>query len=148
MRTIYIASDHAGFALKQSLIDALTDEGYALEDMGPTALDPLDDYPDYIVPLARTVAGQEEACGIVIGASGQGEAIAANRIVGIRAAVYYGGPSDIVRLSREHNDANILSLGARFLSPEDAEEAVRLWLATPFSNAERHVRRNAKLDHA
>ncbi len=144
---ICIASDHAGFALKQVLIDILSDEGYQVEDMGPSILNPLDDYPDYIFPLAQKIAGEKQALGIVIGASGQGEAIAANRVPGVRAAVYYGGPSDIVRLSREHNDANVLSLGARFLSQEEAEAAVRLWLATAFSEAERHVRRIAKLDH-
>ena len=146
-RNVCIASDHAGFALKQVLLDMLQDEGYHVEDLGPGVLDPSDDYPDYIIPLARKIAEQKDLCGIVIGGSGQGEAIAANRVPGVRAAVYYGGPSDIVRLSREHNDANVLSLGARFLSQEEADAAVRLWLTTVFSEAERHVRRIAKLDY-
>ncbi len=142
---VSIASDHAGFTLKEALIDFLKDEGYEVDDMGPTLLNPTDDYPDYILPLAKKVALRKDSFGIIIGGSGQGEAIAANHIHGIRAVVYYGGSLDIIRLSREHNDANILSLGARFLSVDEAWDAVRLWLTTSFSHAERHVRRIEKL---
>lgn len=143
---IYLASDHAGLALKQMLADFLRNVGHEVEDMGPIALDPKDDYPDFIMPLARRVAREQGSFGIVIGMSGQGEAMAANRVKGARAAVYLGGSSDILTLSREHNDANVLSLGAHFLPPEVVKEAVKLWLATPFSQEERHARRIKKLD--
>ncbi len=147
MKKIYVASDHAGFALKEFLLKHLQQDGHDIEDLGPHTLDPLDDYPDYIIPLAKKVAQEKDRIGIVIGASGEGEAVAANRVPGARAAVYYGGSLDILRLSREHNDCNILSLAARFLSPEEALAATRIWLETAFSGAERHLRRIAKLDH-
>ena len=145
MKKIYIASDHAGFELKERLLSFLTERGYEVSDLGPPTYDKNDDYPDTIGVLVRAVADAPGAFGIAIGGSGQGEAMVANRTPGIRAAVFYGGNKDIVKLSREHNDANILSLGARFLSPEEAQEAVLLWLDTPFSGEERHVRRIAKL---
>ncbi|MEI7720326.1 MAG: RpiB/LacA/LacB family sugar-phosphate isomerase [bacterium] len=144
---IYLASDHAGFALKSALIVYLKGEGNEVEDCGPFELNLDDDYPDYCMPLAQKVAQKKDSFGVVIGASGQGEAMAANRVGGARAAVYYGGPSEIITLSREHNDANVLSLGARFLSEDEAKKAVELWLATKFSGDARHVRRIAKLDH-
>lgn len=142
---VYLASDHAGFELKHALVQFLNLLGHEAVDMGPTSLDPTDDYPDFILPAARKVA--EEACfGVILGGSGEGEAMAANRIKGVRAAVYYGGSLDIVKLAREHNDANVLSLGSRFLSAGDAEAALRMFLDTPFSGDERHVRRITKLD--
>lgn len=144
-RTIYLASDHAGFDLKEALIPYLRERGYAIEDIGPTTLDPQDDYPDYILPMAARVAGDKGSFGVALGGSGQGEAMVANRVKGARAAVYYGGKEEIIRLSREHNDANILSMGARFVSAEEAKGALEVWLATPFSNDERHIRRIAKL---
>ena len=143
---IYLASDHAGFALKNALIEYLKAEGNEVEDCGPLALDPADDYPDFCMPLAQKVAGDKGSFGVVIGTSGQGEAIAANRVRGARAVVFYGGSDEILMLSREHNDANILSLGAKFLSETQAKDAVALWLATSFSGDERHVRRIEKLD--
>jgi ribose 5-phosphate isomerase B len=143
---IALASDHAGFALKGELIAYLQEEGHEVVDCGPFALDPQDDYPDYCIPLAKKVASDEEMFGIVIGFSGQGEAMAANRVKGARAAVYYGGPEEVLRLSREHNNANILSLGAKFLTLNDAKDAVAVWLATEFSKGERHIRRIAKLE--
>ncbi len=143
---IFLASDHAGFELKSLLADYLKGEGHEVEDLGPHVLNPEDDYPDYITPLARRVTGEPGSFGVILGGSGEGEAMAANRIEGARAAEYYGGNLEIVRVSREHNDANILSLGARFLSPEEAKAAVALWLSTPFSGEERHVRRIEKLD--
>lgn len=143
---VYIASDHAGFELKEALNAFLSERNYQVEDLGPSTLDPNDDYPDYLMMLGRHVADDKTSFGIGIGGSGQGEAIAANRVKGARAAVYYGGPDEILTLSREHNNANILSLGARFLSADAAKAAVILWLTTPFSNDERHVRRIAKLD--
>lgn len=142
---VYIASDHAGFALKQSLVVFLRAEGNDVEDLGPSIYIEEDDYPDTIAPLAQHVAQNKGSFGIAIGGSGQGEAIVCNRVPGVRAAVYYGGSHEILTLSREHNDANVLSLGARFVSEAEAHEAVSLWLKTPCSGDERHVRRINKL---
>lgn len=146
--TIYFASDHAGFALKQALVVYVRDElGFEVSDCGAPILDENDDYPDWIGLAARAVSlNPREGRAIVLGGSGQGEAIVANKYAGVRAALYYGNNLDIVRLSREHNDANVLSLGGRFLSIEEAKEAVRVWLATPFSGDERHVRRLQKIE--
>lgn len=141
---IYIGTDHAGFALKETLTAFLSEAGHMVEDKGALALDTGDDYPDYVTPVAMAVAAEPGSFGIVLGHSGQGEAMCANRQVGARAALYYGGSLDIVRLSREHNDANILSLGAHFLDEATAKEAVSLFLATSFSGEERHARRIAK----
>ncbi len=143
---VFIASDHAGFELKKILLDYLREQGHEVVDRGPVMLEPQDDYPDYIEPLAEEVVAHAGSFGIAIGGSGEGEAIAANRVTGARAAEYYGGNLDIVRVAREHNDANILSLGARFINEEHAKEAVALFLSTPFSGAERHARRIKKLD--
>ena len=145
MKKVFLASDHAGYELKEALGPFLAERGYQVEDLGPSSFDPADDYPDTIGPLARAIADDKTAAGIAIGGSGQGEAMVCNRTSGVRAAVYYGGNKDIVKLSREHNDANVLSIGARFISQEEAKEAVLLWLETPFSGEERHVRRIAKL---
>ena len=143
---IALGADHAGFTLKEDLKKFLEAEGHTVFDYGAENYSELDDYPDFIVPAVRAVANDEVDRAIVMGASGQGEAIAANRIHGVRAAVFYGGDEDIVRLSREHNDANTLSLGARFIDFEEAKDIVTLWLATEFSGDERHVRRIKKLD--
>jgi ribose 5-phosphate isomerase B len=144
---IFLASDHAGYELKGKLADFLMQAGHEVEDCGPSRLNPADDYPDYIVPCAKKVAETEGSMGIVVGMSGQGEAMAANRVRGARAALYYGGPQDIIKLSRQHNDANILSLGARFVSPEEAQQAVEAWLSTHFEHDERHQRRILKMDY-
>lgn len=144
---VFIGSDHAGFELKRKLIPFIEALGFGVEDKGAVSLDEGDDYPDFIVPVARAVAEDGSAArGIILGGSGQGEAIAANRVRGARAAVYYGGNENIIRLSREHNDANILSLGARFVDEEEAKQAVKAWLKTPFNGDERHVRRIRKID--
>lgn len=143
---IFIGSDHAGFELKQKLISFVELLGHEVVDKGAFTLDEHDDYPDFIVPVAEEVAKDSSSRGIILGGSGQGEAIAANRVKGARAVVFYGGPLDIVELSREHNDANILSLGARFVSEGEAETAVQLWLETEFSGDERHARRIKKVD--
>lgn len=145
-KKVFLASDHAGFELKEALTPFLIEHGYEVEDLGPSSLDPNDDYPDYLMMLGRHVAESRGVLGIGIGGSGQGEAMAANRVKGARAAVYYGGPTEILKLSREHNNANILSLGARFIPIDEAKKAVLLWLTTEFSGDERHVRRIAKLD--
>ncbi|MEK7599015.1 MAG: RpiB/LacA/LacB family sugar-phosphate isomerase [Patescibacteria group bacterium] len=151
---IYLGSDHAGFELKEKIKKYLKELGYAAEDKGAFKFDPDDDYPDFIRPVAEAVAASSESRGLIFGGSGQGEAIVANRVKGIRAAVFYGvyggkwvGFGDkIVRLSRDHNDANILSIGARFVDENTAKNAVRLWLKTPFSGEARHRRRIDKID--
>jgi ribose 5-phosphate isomerase B len=143
---IFIGSDHAGFELKKTLVEYLHDLGHDVRDMGAHEYDAGDDYPDFILPVAREVSHHPEKLrGIVIGGSGQGEAMCANKVYGIRAAVYYGGNRDIIKLSREHNDANVLSLAARFVNPEEAKGAVKLWLETKFSGEERHKRRILKM---
>lgn len=144
---IYFATDHQGFALKEKLKEFVGGLGYEMKDFGAFEEDPEDDYPNFIRSAAEAVSKnpiQDRA--IILGGSGQGEAIAANRFRGVRAAVFYGGPMDIIKLSREHNDANILSLGAAFLDEATAKEAVQLWLGTPFSGEERHMRRIHEID--
>jgi ribose 5-phosphate isomerase B len=143
---IFLASDHAGFALKNSLLAFLRDKGYEVEDVGPHVFDEHDDYPTFCIPLGQKVAQNKGSFGIVVGLSGQGEAMAANRVRGARAAVYYGQSTEILTLSREHNDANILSLGAKFISVDEAQEATVLWLTTAFSGDARHMRRIQELD--
>ena len=142
---IYLASDHAGFELKQFLIDQLIKLGFIIEDCGSYKMDPSDDYPDFITPASKKIANDIGSLGIIIGGSGQGEAMAANRIKGIRAAVFYDGPMDIVKLSRWHNNANVLSLGARFISNERAIKIINIWLNESFEGG-RHQKRINKLD--
>jgi len=146
VKKVFLASDHAGFELKEALLPFLREHGYDVEDVGPATLNADDDYPDFIIPLAGKVAGHKGSFGIIMGGSGQGEAMAANRISGARTAVYYAPSPEILKLTREHNDANILSIGARFISVADAKEAVLTFLATEFTQDVRHVRRIAKLD--
>ena len=146
MKKIFIASDHAGFELKNILKSFLSNQNYEVEDCGPLVFDPHDDYPDYVLPCAQKVAQNKDGFGVVVGLSGQGEAIAANRVPGVRAALYYGGPEEVLTLSREHNNANMLSLGAKFVTKEAAQHAALLWLSTDFSADERHVRRIGKID--
>ena len=148
---IYIGSDHAGFEMKRELISFLVDAGHEVYDCGPKKYDPHDDYPDYISVVAESVQSEilhtnGDVRGIVIGWSGQGEAMVANRFSYIRCAVFYGGSKHVLTLSREHNDANVLSLGAHFVTTAEAKQAVELWLHTPFSGDERHVRRIKKID--
>ncbi|MDP6533039.1 MAG: RpiB/LacA/LacB family sugar-phosphate isomerase [Candidatus Marinimicrobia bacterium] len=142
---IHVATDHAGLDLKNAIRDYLVDKGHDVTDHGAHEYDALDDYPDFIFPCAKAVAADTESKGIILGGSGQGEAMAANRVKGCRAAVFYNGPMDIVKLSREHNNANILSLGARFMSEEEIYDVIELWLAEPFGGG-RHQRRIEKLD--
>ncbi len=139
--TIYLATDHAGFELKEKIKKILIEQCYDVIDCGPDHVDKDDDYPDFISKAARLVAKKPESRGIIFGGSGQGEAMVANRVTGVRATVWYGGSMDIIKLSRDHNDANMLSIGARFVTEPEMLEAIKLWLATPFSNAERHLRR-------
>ena len=144
--TIYFATDHAGFALKETLCAYVRDVlGHHVEDCGAYEYVPTDDYPDYIRVATHEVAKHPETSrAIILGGSGQGEAMVANRTPHVRATVYYGGPLEIITLSRAHNDANILSLGARFLTVEEAQNAVKIWLETPFSGEARHKNRITK----
>jgi len=147
---IYLASDHAGFELKEKIEAFLRSSGYDVEDLGPHELDPDDDYPDLVYPAAKKAATTAGARAIIFGKSGQGEAMVANKVRGIRAVVYYGGPStgsglEIIELSRKHNNANVLSIAAGFVPEEEAKEVVEKWLNTEFSLEERHVRRIKKI---
>jgi ribose 5-phosphate isomerase B len=144
MPKVYFASDHAGFALKEVLKQHVQQLGHEIEDCGAHTLDTNDDYPDFVLPCAENVAKDKGSFGIVIGGSGQGEAMVANRVKGIRAAVFYGGSHELIRLTREHNDANTLSLGARFMPEAEAREVVQLFIETAFSGIERHKRRIEK----
>ncbi len=144
---IFIGSDHAGFKLKEKLVPYLVDLGYEVVDKGAYTYDESDDYPDFVMPVAEAVSHDlENSRGIVLGGSGEGEAIATDRFPHVRTALWYGGSLEPLKLSREHNDANVLSLGARLIGEEEALSAVKLWLETPFSGDERHKRRIEKLD--
>jgi ribose 5-phosphate isomerase B len=146
-QTIQVATDHAGFLHKEAVKAWLTAAGYVVIDHGAFLLDPDDDYTDTISLAAAAVkAAPELARAIIFGGSGQGEAMLANRYPGVRATAYSAPQLDIIRLSREHNDANVLSIGARFVSVPEAIEAVELWLKTKAVVEERHVRRNQKLE--
>ena len=142
---IHIATDHAGLELKEKVKLYLSDLDYEVIDHGAYEYDALDDYPDFIFPCANAVSNDSESKGIILGGSGQGEAMAANRIKGVRAAVFYNGPDEIIKLSRQHNNANILSLGARFMSEEEMYKIIEVWLSTDFESG-RHQRRIEKLD--
>ena len=141
---IYVGADHAGFQLKEEIKEYLGELGMEVEDLGAYEVNPDDDYPDYVFPVAEKVALTPDARGIIFGGSGQGEDMVADKVKGIRSAVYYGGPLEIVKLSRKHNSANILSLGARFINLNQAKEAVKLWLDTEFEGG-RHERRIQKI---
>ena len=143
-KTIVLATDHAGFKLKEYVKRFLIEKGYDIKDFGALEYDGLDDYPDFILPAAKYIS-EHKLIGIIFGGSGQGEAMAANRIKGIRAAVFYNGPDEIVELSRLHNNSNILSIGARFVSNQEVEKVIELWLSTDFEEG-RHEKRINKLD--
>ena len=142
---IHLATDHAGLELKNSIKDYLADKRHDITDHGAYEYDALDDYPDFIFPCARAVASDPLSRGIILGGSGQGEAMAANRVKGVRAAVFYNGPVDIIKLSREHNNANILSIGARFMNEDEIRSVLEIWLNEPFGGG-RHQKRIDKLD--
>lgn len=163
---IYLAGDHAGFELKNLASNMLKENGHEIVDFGATSFQPNDDYPDFVTQVANAIASDlatnnsSQSLGFIFGGSGQGEAMATNRVSGVRTAVFYGpvapnqaidvhgelstDPYSIVRLEREHNNANILSIGARFVTHNEAMDAIKIFLGTPFSNDERHVRRIAK----
>lgn len=151
---IYIGTDHAGYVLKEKLVSFLKLQGHEVVDMGAFEYNEEDDYPDFVVPVAREISkNPNEAKGIILGGTGEGEAIAANRFPHVRAVVNYGeaiavvdNESNVVVRSREHNDSNILSLGARYFTEESMMNTVKLWLDTPFTKDERHIRRLAKID--
>jgi len=143
---IHLATDHAGLELKDKIKQHLIELGNDVIDHGAYEYDALDDYPDFIFPCAKAVAEDSKCRGIILGGSGQGEAMAANRINGVRAAVFYNGPKEIIELSRQHNNANILSLGARFMSEEEIYRIIEIWFNTDFEGG-RHQRRINKLDN-
>ena len=145
---IYIATDHAGYEMKEAIASYVEKElGYTVADMGAHQNDPDDDFSDFIQLAAGEVSHDPNGSkGIVLGGSGQGEAMVANRFPNVRCTTYYGGSLDIIKLSRDHNNANMLSLGARFMTLAEAKAAVKLWLEVPFSEDDRHVRRIKKLE--
>jgi ribose 5-phosphate isomerase B len=136
---VLLGSDHAGFELKQDLVGRLTAAGHDVTDLGATVLDPEDDYPPVCLHVAAGVASEPGTLGVVIGGSGNGEQIAANKVPGIRAALAWNVAT--ARLAREHNDANVVAIGARMHSREEAWLIVSTFLSTPFSGDERHMRR-------
>jgi ribose 5-phosphate isomerase B len=140
---VYLGSDHAGFELKSALIEWLTSAGHEPVDCGPSAYHSDDDYPVYVMRAAKGVASDPGSLGIVIGGSGNGEQIAANKIPGIRAALAW--TDETARLARQHNDANVLSLGAREYPVADAVGFAKVFVATPFSGEPRHARRLAMI---
>ena len=143
---IYLGADHRGFELKEKIKEWLREWGYDYEDMGAFELDPEDDYVDFVSKAAGKVSHDpENSKAIILGKSGQGEAIVANKFRDVRAVVYYGGNEEIISLSRQHNDANVLSLGAYFIDESIAKRIIKLWLETPFSGDERHRRRLQKI---
>ena len=159
---IGLTTDHAGFDQIKQLQEYLTRMGYECVYYGPQKLDMTDDYPDFIRPAAEAVAKGEVEAAVIMGGSGQGEAMVANRVSGVRCAVYYGSAAALstidaegrmaadqyenLRLGRQHNDANMLSVAARFVSQPDLEKAIDVWLETPFTGVDRHVRRIKKID--
>ncbi|TSC90540.1 MAG: ribose 5-phosphate isomerase B [Parcubacteria group bacterium Gr01-1014_2] len=143
---IYLATDHRGFELKEKIKTWLSEWGYQYEDMGAFEYEKDDDYPDFVHKAAKKVSEDpENSKAIILGGSGQGEAMVANRYKGVRAVVYYGGSAEwVIKTTREHNNANVLSLGTSFLTDDETQKSIKLWLDTPFSGDERHKRRLAK----
>jgi ribose 5-phosphate isomerase B len=142
---VFLGTDHAGFELKEKVKSYLSENGYEVEDLGAFSYEALDDYPDYISKAAKAVSENPDSKGIVFGSSGQGEAMVANKFKNIRCALFYGGSLEMIERTRSHNDSNMLSLGQKFISSEDAIKAVELFLNSPYSNEERHTRRIAKI---
>ena len=140
---VYLGSDHAGFELKSRLVAWLSEAGYEPVDCGPQAYVQDDDYPPYVMRAAHGVAGDPGSLGIVIGGSGNGEQIASNKVPGVRAALAW--TAETAQLTRQHNDANVLSLGARMYSQDDAVSFAKVFVQTPFSGEARHARRLAMI---
>lgn len=159
---VYLATDHTGLEIKDKASKFITELGFQVEDCGAYEFDKNDDYPDFIGKAAEKVSqNPENSMGIIFGGSGQGEAMTANKFKGVRAAVFYGcvtparaaditgreshDPYEMLSLTREHNNANILSIGTRFMTDEEILKVIKLWLDAPFTNEERHVRRVEKI---
>lgn len=159
---IYLAADHAGFELKEKIKEHLKSKGFVVDDKGALSFDKDDDYPDLIAPVAKAVSEDpEKSKGILFGGSGQAEMMVANKFKGVRCALFYAAvpplgaadvtgrissdPFEMIRLTREHNNANMLSIGARFVSAETAKKVVDLWLSQDFPGDVRHVRRIKKI---
>ena len=158
---VYLATDHAGFELKNKVVEFLKKEGFEAEDCGPDSYDKDDDYPDFISKAAQKVSENSDDFGIVFGGSGQGEAIVANKFNNVRCALFYGpiippiatditgkesdDPYEMLRLTREHNNSNMLSIGVRFMAEEDVFNAIKLFLNSKYSGEERHARRIEKI---
>ena len=140
---LYLGSDHAGFELKTFLLEYLTSLGHEVVDVGPAVFDADDDYPPFCIATARRVVADSGSLGVVIGGSGNGEQISANKVVGCRAALAWS--TETAALAREHNDAQVMGIGARMHSPAEAAEIVETFIATPFSGGERHCRRIAQI---
>ena len=140
---VHIGSDHAGFELKAHLAERLREQGYDVVDHGPVEYDPVDDYPPYVLRAAQAVVNDAGSLGVVVGGSGNGEQIAANKVKGVRAVLAWS--TDTARLGREHNNANVISVGARMHTLDEATRLVERFLTTPFSGDERHVRRIAMI---
>jgi len=136
---VHLGSDHAGFELKNHLVEHLTKAGYDVVDHGPVVYDQVDDYPPFCLRTAEAVVADAGSLGIVVGGSGNGEQIAANKVQGARAALAWS--TETAKLAREHNDANVISIGARMHPTEDAVKFVETFLATPYSGEDRHTRR-------
>lgn len=142
---IYLGTDHGGYFLKEQIKQWLTQDHIEFEDLGAYSLNPEDDYPDFIIPVAQKTAADPKSLGIIIGRSGNGEAIAANKIKGVRAALCLN--EEMAKKAKEHNNANVLSLGADYTSQDEVRKIVKIFLETPFSNEERHVRRLQKIEN-
>ena len=136
---VHIGSDHAGLELKNSLVEHLKSSGHDVIDHGPHEYDALDDYPVFCIPAAQAVASEKGSFGIVLGGSGNGEQMAANKVKGIRAALVWS--VETAKLAREHNDANVIAIGGRMHSIDVCKELIDAFLATPFSNDQSHIRR-------
>jgi ribose 5-phosphate isomerase B len=136
---VYLGSDHAGYELKQHLVQWLTSAGHEPVDCGPHVYDAVDDYPPFVLRAAERAAADPDALGIVIGGSGNGEAIAANKVKGVRAALAWS--TETAELGREHNNANVISIGARMHTLDEATKFVEVFVGTPFSEDPRHIRR-------
>lgn len=139
MKKLYVSGDHAGFELKEKLKDFLERKGFEINDFGPLIYNKDDDYPDFVIPMARAVV-KNKIRGLIIAGSGQGENIATNKIRGIRCALYHGGSTKIIQTGRKHDNANVLSLGSRFVTESEAKKAINVFLKTKFEGG-RHTRR-------